>query len=71
MSTLFHPFRTILMEAYRFIPSAGTAKFKKAELLSGGNVIGTDDKASAAADELNLTFASVFPLNTVANMFCG
>ncbi|WP_121354217.1 gliding motility-associated C-terminal domain-containing protein [Flavisolibacter nicotianae] len=48
-------------EAYRFLPTAGTSKFQKAELLLHDNVISLADTVSGAPGELNLSFANVCP----------
>jgi gliding motility-associated-like protein len=48
-------------EAYRFTPSSGLSKFKKAELMSGENVVAIADTASAANGTLSLNFANVCP----------
>jgi hypothetical protein len=48
-------------EAYRFTPSAGVSRFKKAELLSGSTVLATADTSTAANGSLNLHFNQVCP----------
>jgi gliding motility-associated-like protein len=48
-------------EAYRFTPSAGASKFKKAELLAGNTVVALADTASGTNGDLNLNFANVCP----------
>lgn len=52
---------TGMKEAYRFLPTAGTARFKKAELLSDGTVIALADTASGTPGELQLNFGSICP----------
>jgi gliding motility-associated-like protein len=48
-------------EAYRFIPSGGTSRFKSARLLVNGVQVHTADTSTAAAGVLNLNFPSVCP----------
>jgi len=52
---------TGMNEAYRFLPSAGVARFKKAELLQNGAVVALADTASGSNGELNLSFGNVCP----------
>jgi len=52
---------TGMNEAYRFTPSGGVPKFKKAELLVNGAVVGTGDTTSGNPGLLNLNFANVCP----------
>jgi gliding motility-associated-like protein len=54
-------------EAIRFTPAAGTARFKKAELLSGGIVLAIADTATAPDGELDLNFAAVCPVQDSAD----
>jgi gliding motility-associated-like protein len=48
-------------EAYRFIPSAGLSRYKKAELIYGSAVLATADTSTAANGNLNLHFNQVCP----------
>ena len=43
-------------EAYRFTPSGGASRFKRAELVRNGAVVALADTISGVAGELNLTF---------------
>ena len=52
---------TDMQEAYRFIPSAGTSKFKKAELLLQGVVVALADTVSDGQGNLQLTFPNICP----------
>jgi gliding motility-associated-like protein len=52
---------TGMHEAYRFTPSAGIPRFKKAELVSGGMLVATADTASTGNGQLNLSFPNVCP----------
>ncbi|HVK97120.1 MAG TPA: gliding motility-associated C-terminal domain-containing protein [Flavisolibacter sp.] len=45
-------------EAYRFLPTAGASKFKRAELISKGNIISLADTTSSNG-ELNLSFPNI------------
>ncbi|MBB1285436.1 gliding motility-associated C-terminal domain-containing protein [Flavisolibacter sp. BT320] len=58
---------TNMQEAYRFIPAAGPSRFKKAELLSDGNVVAIADTLSDGEGNLQLTFPAICPAaNSVA-----
>lgn len=48
-------------EAYRFIPSGGAPRFKKAELLINNSVIALGDTASGTPGDLNINFPNVCP----------
>jgi len=48
-------------EAYRFTPNGGVPKFKKAELLVNGAVVGLGDTTSGNPGLLNLNFPNVCP----------
>ncbi|MBM3915552.1 MAG: T9SS type B sorting domain-containing protein [Sphingomonadales bacterium] len=48
-------------EAYRFIPSGGTSRFKSARLLLGGVQVATADTSTASPGVLNLNFPSICP----------
>jgi gliding motility-associated-like protein len=52
---------TGMHEAYRFTPSAGIPRFKKAELISDGMLVAHADTASTGNGQLNLSFANVCP----------
>ncbi|RYZ46205.1 MAG: hypothetical protein EOO14_24845, partial [Chitinophagaceae bacterium] len=52
---------TDMREAYRFTPSAGSSKFKKAELLLEGAVVGLADTTSDGAGNLQLSFPDICP----------
>ena len=48
-------------EAYRFIPSGGTSRFKSARLLLGGVQVHTADTSTASPGVLQLNFPTVCP----------
>lgn len=50
-----------MQEAFRFTPSAGASKFKKAALLLEGTVIALADTASDGAGNLQLSFPKICP----------
>lgn len=50
-----------LNEAYRFTPSAGTALFKKAELLSNGVVVAVADTLTDGDGNLQVNFPNICP----------
>lgn len=50
-----------LNEAYRFTPSAGLSKFKKAELIANGTVVALADTTTSSNGDLQLNFANVCP----------
>ncbi len=52
---------TDMREAYRFTPSAGSSKFKKAELLLEGTVVALADTVSDGAGNLQLSFPNICP----------
>ncbi|HEV7330656.1 MAG TPA: gliding motility-associated C-terminal domain-containing protein [Flavisolibacter sp.] len=51
-----------MQEAYRFVPSAGLSKFKRAELLSEGVVIALADTTSDGQGNLQLAFPNICPV---------
>jgi gliding motility-associated-like protein len=50
-----------LQEAYRFVPSSGQSRFKKAELLSEGVVVALADTLSDGKGNLQLSFPNICP----------
>lgn len=46
---------------WRFIPSAGTSRFKSAQLLVNGTVVATGDTSTSAPGVLNLAFNNICP----------
>jgi gliding motility-associated-like protein len=52
---------TGMQEAYRFTPSAGLSRFKKAELLLNGSVVALADTASDGKGNLQLMFPNICP----------
>jgi gliding motility-associated-like protein len=52
---------TGMNEAYRFTPSGGAPRFKRAEIVLNGNVVATADTVAGTAGHLNLSFPNVCP----------